>query len=542
MISLPAQFIYRIHDKEVTILSLLTSSLSHNKCTDLSVTLPESLYNNWDIVQYYRITDRHIVVLAKHKETNICHVLTIIHNSYFHKKLWKDLIRLPDSKLLLPHKIHASKDIHILEFPVCTPLKKLVQTKEMSLSQIISLIMDLSASLNCLHNAGILHMDISVDNIYLTEEQHFILGDFSESCYQTEAAYPLFDPTPPFTAPECQKEAPSKQSEQYQLGILFYQLCNLGNAPPKDFQGIVPQNLPVFQSAPNISDTIKPILSKMLAQDPVERYSDLTALHQDLNSISTEKLEQSDYQLFLPDETHSFHQTLTLTRPASTKLFTHSNWINLPSLYLPFIHLPLQVFLFPLILGFLLLIFLFAKGFSFTGNKAKQIMPTLPEQTTTGSSIIISTDKAINTDAILDIADKNIDSLASAYPKHIHANAIHTLLAENNHISSLHDLSFFPNLREIYLSNNQITDLQDLATLSNLEIIVLSDNQCTDISDLKTLHKLRFLDLSGNSELSEINDLHTLISLETLILSDTSVTEDAVKQLQQTLPKCNIIF
>lgn len=504
--------------------------------------LPEILYNNWDIIQFCRITNRHIVVSAKHKKTNTCHVLTMIHNSYFHKKLWKDLISLSDSKLLLPQKIHAGKNMHILEFPFCTSLKKLIQTEPMSLSRIVSLIYDLSVSLDYLHNAGILHMDISVDNVYLTEEQHFILGDFSESCYQAESCYPLSNPTSPFTAPECQKEPASVLSEQYQLGILFYQLCNLGNAPPKDFQGIISQNLPVFQSTPEISNAIWAILSKMLSQDPLKRYPDLSALQQDLKSLSTQNLEKSEYQLFLPDETHPFHQIVTVTDTASAEIHSKPTCFHLPSIHLPSIPLSSSAFLIPCFLILLVLISTFGIGFSISRNKTKQTVESLQGMTTTGASISITAESTMISDAILDIANKNIDALSSAYPKHMQVNSIHTLLAENNHIVSLDDLSLFPNLREIYLSNNQITDLQDLAALSNLEVIILSDNCCTNISDLKSLHKLRFLDLSGNSELSEINDLHTLTSLETLILSDTSVTEDAVKQLQQMLPKCNIIF
>lgn len=523
-------------------MSIITNLLFHNKYADLQESLPDILYDNWDFDQFYRITNHHIVASAKQKKTNTQHILTIVYNPYFHKKLWKDLIRLPDDKLLLPQKIHASKNIHILEFPVCTSLKKIVQKEALSLSKIITLILDLSASLKCLHDAGILHMDINVDNIYMTEGDHFILGDFSESCYQTEASYSLSSQNPPFTAPECQNHPPSIQSEQYQLGILFYQLCNLGNAPPKNFQGIIPQDLPLFQLAPEISDAIKEILSKMLAQNPLERYSDLSALQQDLKSLSTQDLEQSDYQLFLPDETHSFYQTVTVTAFISTKQYSDPNCFHLPSFRLPRIQLPFPVFLIPCFLVLFALVLLFVKSFSAAENKTKQWTEFSQEETATGASISTTADTSIDTGTILDIGNKNIDSLASVYTNHIQANSIHILLAENNHISTLSDLSLFPNLREIYLSNNQITDLQDLAVLSDLEVIILSDNCCTNISDLKTLQKLHFLDLSGNSKLSEINDLHTLTSLETLILSDTSVTEDAVKQLQQLLPNCNIIY
>ena len=540
--SLPVQSIYRNHKKGETNLSIITSSLSHNKHSDLQDSIPEYLYDNWDIEQYYRVTNRHIVLSAKHKKTDTCHVLIIIPNKYFYKKLWKDLICLPDSKLLLPQKIQAIKNMYILEFPVYTSLKNLVQTEPISLSKIITIILDLCASLNCLHDAGILHMDISADNVYLTQEQHFILGDFSESCFLTEARYPLSNYISSFIAPECQKKAPSIQSEQYQLGILFYQLCNLGNDPPKDFQGIIPQNLPVFQSTPEISNSIQTILSKMLAQDPFKRYSDLSALQQDLKSLSSQNLDQSDYQLFLPDETHPFHQTITVTNSSPTEIHSILDYFHLPSFHLSSIQLPSFTFLIPCVLVSFTLIFIFVKVNSTTENKAKQITEVSQENTTTGASIFTTDDMTTDTGGILDIANKNINSFASSYPNHIQANTIYTLFAENNHISSLSDLSLFPNLREIYLSNNQISDIQDLAILSNLKVIILSDNCCTNVSDLKTLHKLRFLDLSGNSELMEVYDLHNLKSLKTLILSDTSVTENSVKQLQQMLPECNIIF
>ncbi len=494
--------------------------------------IPEIIYENWDIDQYYRITNHHIVLSATQKKTGISRVLTIIPNPCFDKKLWKNLICLPDDKLLLPQKIYAVKDVHVLEFPICTPLKKLVQTEKLSLSQIITLIQDLCNSLDCLHDTGILHMDISADNVYLTKEQSFILGDFSESCYPSDTTHPFSSQRLHSMAPECRKEPPSVLSEQYQLGILFYQLCNNGNAPPDGFCGIIPQKLQALQTTPEIADPLKAILSKMLAQKPSERYSHLSVLQQDLKALqdldclSAHTLELSNYQLFLPDITHPFHQELTIRDLPS---------VHLPSIRFSFLFLPLV----PVCLA---LILLFGHKLSSSQNRPNQVTEVPKEPISTGPALSFSTDKPAKISTVLDIAGKNITSFASVSLPDQNENNIQILLAENNNITSLSDIFLFPNLRELYLSNNQITDLSDLTNLPDLETVVLSDNLCTDLSGLGSLHKLRFLDLSGNPELVETHDLYTLTSLETLILSDTSVNQDSIKQLQQALPDCNIIF
>lgn len=527
-------------------MSLATTQINSNKHTTSLNAIPEILYENWDINQYYRITNRHIVASVTQKKTGCHRVLTIIPDKYFCPKLWKTLIRLPDDKLLLPRKIHAIQGMHILEFLPYTPLKKLVQKQGLPLSQIISLIQDLTNSLQCLHKAGILHMDISVDNVYMTEEQHFILGDFSESRYQTEAVLPQKRQILHYPAPECKNKPPSVFSEQYQLATLFYQLCNNGNVPAKDFCGIIPKNLPALQSALENSESIRLIMEKMLAQDPEKRYPDLLSVQKDLDSLSTLVLEQSSYRLFLPDKSLAFYQTLTQLNEKTTydSQSAHLLPVHLPTISFSSISIsfsPLTILSFLMILS-LLCILLSYKSFSSTRNGTQQMTSSTKAQITTGNVFSSTEELPINSSTTLDIADQSVSSLTSIDLTDWDRDQIDTLLAENNHISSLHDICFFPNLREVYLSNNQISDLHDLASLSNLEVVILSDNDCTNLSGLNALHNLQFLDLSGNPKLMDISELYTLTSLETLLLSDTSVNENSVKQLKQILPKCNIIF
>ncbi len=63
----------------------------------------------------------------------------------------------------------------------------------------------------------------------------------------------------------------------------------------------------------------------------------------------------------------------------------------------------------------------------------------------------------------------------------------------------------------------------------------------SDISPLKHLINLQELDLDGNPD-SDISPLKKLKNLKKLYLRGTHVKENAVDELQKSLPKCKIIY
>lgn len=95
-----------------------------------------------------------------------------------------------------------------------------------------------------------------------------------------------------------------------------------------------------------------------------------------------------------------------------------------------------------------------------------------------------------------------------------------SLLAECGHLTSLE-------LRE-----NRITDLSPVQNLEKLEYLSLSDNKnLADIKELKGLSKLSMLSLDGNS-LKDISALKDLKGLETLNLSNNQIVNiDALSEL-----------
>ncbi len=511
-------------------MSVTTNALSKNQAVNQSIALPKFLSIKWDINQWLRVTKKHSILSAYNKESNALQILELIPNRFYNKRLWKTLLHLPDDKLLVPERIYPIEQMHVLVFPYHTSLKELVRTKGISFPQIVQLILNLCDSLFCLHRANILHGDISVDNIYLTDNKQFILGDFSESYFLDKTI--SLSKKPPSTSMSSyhDKKAISTQTDLTSLGKLFYQLCNHGNPLLENDSHLSLVDLPIFQTDPDLLETFLPILSKLLTKNSMEQYADLLSFQKDLKTLSLQRMEQVNYQLFLPEETHVFHQTITRQETEPKSNICHFFFS------IPFILLSAVTFI-------LLLFLLLWPHFMDSG---KNMIPTKSNTNhatiSSGAAITATTISPASAHPILDIANQNLTLLTPDLWNNQLKEEIYVLLAEENEISDLSTLTALPNLREIYLSNNQISDLQSLASLPNLEIAVLSDNYCNNLSGLEELDHLRFLDLSGNQKLENIDPLFHLASLETLILTDTSLSKNSIEALQQSLPDCNIIF
>ncbi|MDY6938698.1 MAG: CHAT domain-containing protein [Cyanobacteriota bacterium] len=93
--------------------------------------------------------------------------------------------------------------------------------------------------------------------------------------------------------------------------------------------------------------------------------------------------------------------------------------------------------------------------------------------------------------------------------------AMDRLDLSDRQISHLKPLSFFPNLRTLYLGQNQITDLSPVTNLSQLTDLYLPNNQISDLAPLSGLENLTTLYLDNN-QIRDIRPLSNLRSLEIL--------------------------
>jgi internalin A len=96
-------------------------------------------------------------------------------------------------------------------------------------------------------------------------------------------------------------------------------------------------------------------------------------------------------------------------------------------------------------------------------------------------------------------------------------------------------------MKSLDLSYNDIYDLSPLINLTNLEYLELHYNFIKDISPLGNLSNLKELNLKGN-RIDNIEPLKTLNHLEYLFLSNNPIPQEQIKELQKTLPDCEIVY
>ncbi len=89
-------------------------------------------------------------------------------------------------------------------------------------------------------------------------------------------------------------------------------------------------------------------------------------------------------------------------------------------------------------------------------------------------------------------------------------------------ITSLEDLKYCTNLKELYIGMNKINDISALENLTQLQIINLTSNEISDISALENLENLEKLTLDHNN----ISDASALSGLEKLFLLDLGSNND----------------
>ncbi len=92
----------------------------------------------------------------------------------------------------------------------------------------------------------------------------------------------------------------------------------------------------------------------------------------------------------------------------------------------------------------------------------------------------------------------------------------------SGNITTLDDLQYCANLKELYIGKNQINDISALSDLTQLTVINLTTNQISDISPLRNLTSLEKLTLDHNN----ISDASSLIELENLKLLDLGYNND----------------
>jgi len=132
-------------------------------------------------------------------------------------------------------------------------------------SDVIKMLHDVAAGLECLHDHDIVHQDIKPDNILLDDNCNFLVTDFGISTLSAgkkAAGYGNYGGTPEYMGPErYEKDAtPVKMNDIWALGATAYEMV-MGNPPFGDHGGMLQQ---MGESMPDLPGTLQPELRRLI--------------------------------------------------------------------------------------------------------------------------------------------------------------------------------------------------------------------------------------------------------------------------------------
>ena len=211
----------------------------------------------------------------------------------------------------VPHAGGIGWDI-LIRMELLHPLLTYAYEHPFSRRDIIKLGIDISRALELCQRYNIIHRDVKPENIFVSENGDFKLGDFgiSRSFAQTAAASTRVG-TGNYMAPEVFRgEKYGFSVDIYSLGLVLYRLLNKNRLPflPPAPQGMLPSDQEAAFAKRISGAPIPPpyysqgrlpeIVLKACAYDPKDRYSSPTQMRQELEAIL---YEQRDAAYIYPD-------------------------------------------------------------------------------------------------------------------------------------------------------------------------------------------------------------------------------------------------
>lgn len=135
-------------------------------------------------------------------------------------------------------------------------------------------------ALDCVHHKGLIHRDLKIDNVMLREDGSLALVNYGlskrimlDAGFVNEGALYC---SPHYVSPEqITGESCTHQSDFYSLGVIFYELLTgskpyAGNEAHELMMQHVMAPIPVL---PNELSSFQPMLDKLMAKNPEDRYS-----------------------------------------------------------------------------------------------------------------------------------------------------------------------------------------------------------------------------------------------------------------------------
>lgn len=133
---------------------------------------------------------------------------------------------------VVEHKDGVGWDI-LIRMELLHPIAEVLAKREMTEDEVINLGVSLCDALSVCHKNRIIHRDIKIDNIFLSDSGFYKLGDFGVARTIEKTASGLSKKgTYTYMAPEVYKgEAYGQRADLYSLGMVMYRLLNYNREP-----------------------------------------------------------------------------------------------------------------------------------------------------------------------------------------------------------------------------------------------------------------------------------------------------------------------
>lgn len=178
-------------------------------------------------------------------------------------------------------------DLLVRYEPLTSLWKQINSGKLFAEDEILKIGLDISAALTAYHDNQIVHNDICLDSIYVSQYGMYKLSqfDFSDRIKQKDSLKYDHPRHFGYTAPEQVLGEVDPRSDLYSLGIVMYQLVNQYRfLPPSLYRFRMDMNPPV-----NINAALLKIIMKACATSLQDRYATAQELHTALEQFRSEQ-------------------------------------------------------------------------------------------------------------------------------------------------------------------------------------------------------------------------------------------------------------
>ncbi|MBN2557798.1 MAG: leucine-rich repeat domain-containing protein [Clostridia bacterium] len=373
----------------------------------------------------------------------------------------------------------------------------------------VRVILPVMRNLRIVHGRGLLHRDLSPENILITKRGNIKLIDFgaSRECTGNDGLTRTIIVKQGYAPPE-QYSKNGRQGEWtdvYALGATLYKLIT-GVTPPDSMSRIMGEKLPPLSGRMlSVTKENEKAILRAMGIDPASRFQTVAEFEASLNTFGIDADEIVIYQ----GRYKKIRKRIIKTVAAAAVL---------------------------LAAGLSLMVYInsqnpvFADLFMGTMNINK---PKARDNGSPDNKIVFADpylESALRWE--LNIWDRDFT------PEDIEGTTVLNINGRN--VISLEGLSHFKSLEELLVSNNFIRDLSPLAGMANLRTLSCDNNVLTGLSGLENLPALEELNVSNNVFLTEVEEARNLKNLRVLNIGYTAVSDISPLLGLQNLETLNI--